>query len=87
MEWTDLKFVRDVILFLATQGWQKLADEENEAGTESTPSYIEAIARLTSKFKVPLESAGAVVSTLVMNSVTYCSMQFSLSLSLVPVTR
>ena len=62
LEWTDLEFVRDVILFLATQGWQKLADEENEAGTESTPSYIEAIARLTSKFKVPLESAGAVVA-------------------------
>ena len=46
LEWTDLEFVRDVILFLATQGWQKLADEENEAGTESTPSYIEAIAQL-----------------------------------------
>lgn len=59
LEWTDLEFVRDVILFLATQGWQKLADE---AGTESTPSYIEAIARLTSKFKLPLESAGAVVA-------------------------
>ena len=48
-------------MFLATQGWQKLADEENEANTESTPSYIKAIARLSSKFKVPLESAGAVV--------------------------
>lgn len=62
LEWTDLEFVRDVILFLATQGWQKLADEENEAGSESTPSYTQAIARLTSKFKVPLESAGAVVA-------------------------
>ena len=45
LEWTDLEFVRDVILFLATQGWQKLADEENEAGTESTPSYIHCILR------------------------------------------
>ena len=35
LEWTDLEFMQDVILFLATQGWQKLADEENEAGTES----------------------------------------------------
>lgn len=62
LEWTDLEFVRDVILFLVTQGWQKLADEDNEAGTESTRSYIEAITRLTSKFKVPLESAGAVAA-------------------------
>ena len=46
LEWTDLQFVRDVILFLATQGWQKLADEENEAGAETSPSYIEAIAHL-----------------------------------------
>ena len=62
LEWTDIEFVRDVILFLATQGWQKLADEENEAGTGSTPSYTEAIVHLTSKFKVPLESACAVVA-------------------------
>ena len=88
LEWTDLEFVRDVILFLGTQGWQKLADEENEAGTESTPSYVATIARLTSKFKVPLEAAGAVLANI---GDEFCDLlQYAIqfiSLSLVPVTR
>ena len=55
LEWTDVEFVRDVIVFLATQGWQKLADEEGEG-------YVQAIDRLISKFKVPLEASGVVVA-------------------------
>ena len=55
LEWTYIEFVRDVILFLATQGWQKLADEEGEG-------YVQAIDRLISKFKVPLEASGVVVA-------------------------
>ena len=31
LEWTDLEFIQDVILFLAKQSWPKLADEEAES--------------------------------------------------------
>ena len=66
LEWTDLEFVRDVILFLATQGWQKLADEDSQSEpSETIPSYIPAIGRLCSKFKIPLEAAGVVVAQIV----------------------
>ena len=58
LEWTDLEFIRDVILFLVTQGWQKLLDEEIEANE----GYVQAINRLISKFKVPLEVSGVVVA-------------------------
>ena len=36
LEWTDLDFVQDVILFLATQGWQKGADEEVQSVETNT---------------------------------------------------
>jgi len=57
LEWTDLKFIRDVILFLATRGWQKLVDEESQSE--------QAINCLTSKFKVPLEATGVIVELIV----------------------
>ena len=60
-------------------------DEENEAGTESTPSYIEAIAQLTSKFKVPLESAGAVVAN--VGDEFHDLLQYTIQFISVPVTR
>ena len=69
LEWTDVQFVRDVILFLATQGWQKLVDEyENsliEETSEALSDYTEAIGRLCSKFKISLEAAGVVVAQIV----------------------
>ena len=63
LEWTDLEFVRDVILFLATQGWPKLADEEAESS--DSEGYVQAIDRLISKFNVPLEVSGVVVAKVV----------------------
>ena len=57
MEWTDLEFIRDVI---ATQGWQKLADEESQS-VEANSGYDQALSRLSSRFKVPLEAARVVV--------------------------
>ena len=65
LEWTDLEFVRDAILFLATHGWQKLADEENQSDSETNPSYILAVGRLSLKFEVPLETAGVVLAQIV----------------------
>ena len=60
LEWTDLQFIRDVITFLATQGWQKLIDEEESKSEDST--YIVVTNRLTSKFKIPLEHSGASIN-------------------------
>ena len=65
LEWTDLEFLRDDILFLATQGWQKIADEENQESNSETPSYIAAINRPTVKFTVPLEAAGILVANII----------------------
>ena len=52
LEWTDVEFVRDVIFFLTTQGWEKLADDEDQSA--------EAISCLPLKFMVPLEAPGVV---------------------------
>ena len=58
-----------MILFLATQGWQKLVDEyENsliEETSEASSDYTKAIGRLCSKFKISLEVAGVVVAQIV----------------------
>lgn len=78
LEWTDLEFVRDVIVFLATQGWQKLLDEE----AESSEGYVQAINHLISKFKVPLEASGVVVAKVVdefCNMLLYATQFISLS--------
>ena len=74
LEWSDLEFVRDVIFVLATQGWQKIVeeDEKSEADGEGNSDVdavpldqMEPINRLTSKFKVPLEAAGAQIMLIV----------------------
>ncbi len=50
----NLEFVRDVILFLATQGWQKLADQDSQSDkSKAYPSNW----GLCSKFKIPPEAA------------------------------
>ena len=63
LEWTNLEFVREIILFLATQRWPKLADEEAESS--DSEGYVQAIDCLISKFKVPLEVSGVVVAKVV----------------------
>lgn len=50
MRWSDLQVLRDIILVLATQGWQKLVDEKNS---------LEAVDRLVTQFSIPLTGAGA----------------------------
>ena len=60
LRWTDVEFVRDVILFLATQGWQKL---EEQSG--SSEGYDEAIVRLGTKFTIPLEAAGVEIGKII----------------------
>ena len=48
LAWTDLELLRDVIFVLASQGWQKVMDENEDLG---------AISRLAEHFRVPLERA------------------------------
>ena len=62
LAWSDLQVVRDIIFLLATQGWQKVVDEEEESEPEhdnDKPDPMEAIVRLGERFKHPLEAAGA----------------------------
>ena len=62
LAWSDLQVVRDIIFLLATQGWQKVVDEEEESEPEhdnDKPDPMEAIVRLGERFKLPLEAAGA----------------------------
>lgn len=65
LAWSDLELVRDAIFVLATQGWQKIVDEEDKSGgdenSESDTVHsdrMESISRLSSRFKEPLEAAG-----------------------------
>ena len=60
LEWSDLELIRDMVVFLATQGWQKILDDQ-DAENETDPVATEAetpIQRLGRRFKIPLEAAG-----------------------------
>lgn len=62
LAWSDLQVVRDIIFLLASQGWQKVLDEEEDSEPEhgnDKPDPMEAIVRLGERFKSPLEAAGA----------------------------
>ena len=49
-----MEFIRDVILFFVTKGWQKLADENSHSEpSETSPTYILATGRLSEKFETP----------------------------------
>jgi len=52
LAWTDLDMLRDIIFVLASQGWQKVVDEEEDLG---------AIDRLAEHFRLPLEKAGTMI--------------------------
>jgi len=82
LEWSDLQLFRDVIEILATQGWQKIVDElehQDESGT--TEPWL-SVKRLSTRFKLPLESAGTDVDAVLSefkDMVEYAIQFFSLS--------
>ena len=49
MNWSDVQVFRDIIIVLATQGWQKLVDDEDS---------LDAVDRLATQFSTPLQGAG-----------------------------
>ena len=51
LEWSDLELMRDIIVVLNTQGWEKLLEENNP---------LDEVLRLVVRFKVPLQGAEAV---------------------------
>ena len=53
LAWSDLQMIRDVILVLASQEWEKILSDDNE-----TTKASEAVIRLGNRFKSPLTSAG-----------------------------
>ncbi len=50
LAWSDLQLLRDIIFTLSSQGWEKAVDEGDK---------LEAIDRLSERFRTPLEAAGA----------------------------
>ena len=64
LAWTDLQFVRDVVVYLETQGWQKLVDEEFTPDIDSENDPMGPIERLGQRFQIPLESAGVDIDRL-----------------------
>ena len=50
LAWSDLQLLRDIIFALSSQGWEKAVDEGDK---------LEAIDRLSERFRTPLEAAGA----------------------------
>ena len=48
--WSDLQLMRDILLILNTQGWEKLIKEKY---------HLEELLQLISRFKIPLDGAGA----------------------------
>ena len=66
LAWSDLQLIHNVILVLATQGWEKVLDvrDDSVSGEEISNLPMEAIIRLGLRFKHPLESNGVVVEQL-----------------------
>ncbi len=63
LEWTDLEFIRDVVIILATQGWEKLIEKQDHV-EQPVPNYVSAINHLGLKFKIPLVASGVVVASI-----------------------
>ena len=65
LEWSDMGLIRDIIVMLGTQGWQKLLDDEQVTAPQVDDVWVpqvnpmDAIDRLVEHFKVPLEGADA----------------------------
>ena len=53
-----MNLFRDMIVMLATQGWQKIIEQGSLAPIQSE-NMLDAIDRLVHHFQIPLESAGA----------------------------
>ena len=67
LAWSDLRVIRDVIVVLATQSWQKSLDEEDcESDNEDTEKVdpLEPMERLGVQFKTLLQSAGVDINKL-----------------------
>ena len=54
LAWSDLQFIHDVILVLATYGWEILEGNDSESENGSS---MEVIVKLGERFQIPLESA------------------------------
>ena len=55
LSWSDLEMLRDIILVLATQGWQKLLDEDDR---------LDSVDRLVEHFSYPLTRAGICIDSI-----------------------
>ena len=70
LQWSDMQLLRDIIFVLATQGWEKVAVEDDQKediatseddGTDdlSHSDPLDAVDRLVNQFRITLQKAGA----------------------------
>ena len=67
LAWSDLQLFCDIIVVLATQGWQKIVDDGNndmfvegvEVADSADENSLNTIDRLVEHFKVPLDEEAA----------------------------
>ena len=81
LEWSDLNLIKDIITVLATQGWQKIVDMEEEEDTDSVtdnPGWV-AVENLVTRFKTPLEGAHTDIDSVLPEFKDYGVQFFSLS--------
>ena len=73
MAWSDQEVMRAIICVLATQGWEKILEDEMP---------LDCIDRLVERFSIPLQGAQVDVSKIKKKNLSpFCSMQSSSSLS------
>ena len=63
LKWSNIDLIRDIIIILEAQGWQKIV-EERESRSETLDPLQAAVERVASKFAIPLEAAGVYVDKL-----------------------
>ncbi len=68
LEWSDLRFLRCVLIFLDTQCWvqkneSNVADPEESGEDKSLSSLLDAVEHIISLFRAPLEAKGMCVAS------------------------
>ena len=71
LEWSDVKLLRSILLFIDTQGWQVKSSrtdtgmsDSDDGGEDNLDGIKSAMENITSAFRVPLEAKGVNLSSL-----------------------
>ena len=71
LEWSDVKLLHSILLFIDTQGWQVKSSStdtgmsnSDDGGEDNLDGIKSAMESITSAFRVPLEAKGVNLSSL-----------------------